>query len=103
MGYVRFSLAIAVLGVLSACAGPNNLGSNNLSSANLGTGIGPGSSAAGGHTVAGSVKSKETPAATARPVADTTSAFRGDKLIALTFDDGPRPYVLFGSKENNRG
>ena len=22
-----------------------------------------------------------------------------DKLIALTFDDGPRPYVLFGSKE----
>jgi peptidoglycan/xylan/chitin deacetylase (PgdA/CDA1 family) len=23
-----------------------------------------------------------------------------DKLIALTFDDGPRPYVLFGSKEH---
>lgn len=26
-------------------------------------------------------------------------AFSDDKLIALTFDDGPRPYVLFGSKE----
>lgn len=25
--------------------------------------------------------------------------FSTDKLIALTFDDGPRPYVLFGSKE----
>ena len=28
-------------------------------------------------------------------------AFSGDKLIALTFDDGPRPYVLFGSKEHS--
>lgn len=26
--------------------------------------------------------------------------FATDKLIALTFDDGPRPYVLFGSKED---
>ena len=26
------------------------------------------------------------------------SAFSTDKLIALTFDDGPRPYVLYGSK-----
>jgi peptidoglycan/xylan/chitin deacetylase (PgdA/CDA1 family) len=26
-------------------------------------------------------------------------AFSQDKLIALTFDDGPRPYVLFGSKK----
>ena len=26
-----------------------------------------------------------------------------DKLIALTFDDGPRPYVLFGSKGEHRG
>ena len=28
--------------------------------------------------------------------ADTKSAPAGDKLIALTFDDGPRPYVLYG-------
>jgi len=108
MGYVRFLLSIAALAALSACAGSNslrsnNLGSNNLGSNNLSTGIGPGNSAAGGgHTVAGAVKSKETPAGAARPVADT-AASRGDRLIALTFDDGPRPYVLFGSKESNRG
>jgi peptidoglycan/xylan/chitin deacetylase (PgdA/CDA1 family) len=28
----------------------------------------------------------------------TLPAFAGDKLIALTFDDGPRPYVLLGAK-----
>lgn len=28
----------------------------------------------------------------------TGTAFSTDKLIALTFDDGPRPYVLFGTK-----
>jgi peptidoglycan/xylan/chitin deacetylase (PgdA/CDA1 family) len=28
------------------------------------------------------------------------SAFSTDKLIALTFDDGPRPYVLFGRKDH---
>jgi peptidoglycan/xylan/chitin deacetylase (PgdA/CDA1 family) len=31
------------------------------------------------------------------------SAFATDKLIALTFDDGPRPYVLFGSKGDHPG
>jgi peptidoglycan-N-acetylglucosamine deacetylase len=41
--------------------------------------------------------------AAARPVGKITSASPADKLIALTFDDGPRPYVLFGSKESNRG
>jgi peptidoglycan/xylan/chitin deacetylase (PgdA/CDA1 family) len=30
-------------------------------------------------------------------------AFSTDKLIALTFDDGPRPYVLFGSKGDHPG
>ena len=29
----------------------------------------------------------------------TLPAFSTDKLIALTFDDGPRPYVLLGMKE----
>src|SRR5208337_461821 len=29
--------------------------------------------------------------------------FSADKLIALTFDDGPRPYVLFGSKGDHAG
>jgi peptidoglycan/xylan/chitin deacetylase (PgdA/CDA1 family) len=31
-------------------------------------------------------------------LAVSLSAFSADKLIALTFDDGPRPYVLFGDK-----
>jgi peptidoglycan/xylan/chitin deacetylase (PgdA/CDA1 family) len=31
------------------------------------------------------------------------TAFCSDKLIALTFDDGPRPYVLFGSKGEHPG
>jgi len=30
--------------------------------------------------------------------ANVTPALQATKLIALTFDDGPRPYVLFGSK-----
>ncbi|HXJ89247.1 MAG TPA: polysaccharide deacetylase family protein [Candidatus Binatia bacterium] len=33
----------------------------------------------------------------------TGAAFSSDKLIALTFDDGPRPYVLFGSKGEHAG
>jgi peptidoglycan/xylan/chitin deacetylase (PgdA/CDA1 family) len=98
MGYVRFSLAIAALAVLTACAGRNKLSSDNLGSDNLGTGIG-----SSGHAAAGSVVTKEDPPVRIHAVADRASASRGDKLIALTFDDGPRPYVLFGSKENNRG
>lgn len=31
------------------------------------------------------------------------TAFSSDKLIALTFDDGPRPYVLFGTKGERPG
>ena len=99
MGHVRFLLSIAALAGLSACAGSGHLGSNNPRA-----GIDPNnSSAGGGHTVAGSVMSKEAPPVGVHAVADTTSASRGDKLIALTFDDGPRPYVLFGSKESNHG
>ena len=112
MGYVRFFLSIAALAVLSACAGSNRLQSSGLGSSGLGSkdpdfkdigskGLKPGldhnSSTVASHTAA-IVLSKETLLATARPVAKTTSAFPGDKLIALTFDDGPRPYVLFGRK-----
>jgi peptidoglycan/xylan/chitin deacetylase (PgdA/CDA1 family) len=43
--------------------------------------------------------SKAAPATAATaPGADTSSASSADKLIALTFDDGPRPYVLLGTK-----
>ncbi len=34
---------------------------------------------------------------------NAAAAFSSDKLIALTFDDGPRPYVLFGSKGEHAG
>src|SRR5438270_1100588 len=99
MGYVRFLLSIAALAALSACAGSNNLGSNNPR-----TGIGPGNaSTAGNRPVTGSVMSKDAPPAGVHAVVHTASASTGGKLIALTFDDGPRPYVLFGSKESNRG
>jgi peptidoglycan/xylan/chitin deacetylase (PgdA/CDA1 family) len=94
MGYVRLLLSIAALGVLNACAGSNHTGSNNVR-----TGIDPNnSSPVAGHSVAGSMMSTKTPLATVRPVAKITSSSPADKLIALTFDDGPRPYVLFGSK-----
>src|SRR6476646_6065072 len=99
MGYVRFLLSIAAVSVFSACAGPNRLGSNNL-----GAGIDPNSaSTVASHSVAGSMMSKNTPLATAHPVAKITSVSPADKLIALTFDDGPRPYVLFGSKTVHPG
>jgi len=113
MRQIRVLSLIAGLAVLNACAGPNRLrssdlssnelgsnelGSNKLGSKNLRAGIEPNnSSSVASRSVAGIVISKKTPLATARAVADTTSA-GADKLIALTFDDGPRPYVLFGSK-----
>lgn len=104
MGYVRFLLSIAALSFLSACAGSNRLGSNSFGSSNPGSsdlraGIGSNNaSPLTAHSAAGSIASKETSPATLRPVSKITSASSTDKLIALTFDDGPRPYVLFGRK-----
>jgi peptidoglycan-N-acetylglucosamine deacetylase len=89
MGYVRFLMSIAALALLSACSGTRSL--------SVGTSTNS-TSAVGSSTVASSVKSNSAPSATLRPVAKITSASSADKLIALTFDDGPRPYVLFGSK-----
>jgi peptidoglycan/xylan/chitin deacetylase (PgdA/CDA1 family) len=97
MGYVRFLLSIAAVSFLSACAGPNHLGSNNLRA-----GIDPNNaSPVATRSAAGSLASQRLPAATIRPVAKTTSVSPTDKLIALTFDDGPRPYVLFGRKTDH--
>src|ERR1051326_7275292 len=94
MGYVRFLLSIAAVSFLSACAGSNRLASNDLKAGidpnNISTGV--------GHNTGGSMMSANTPSATVRPVTKITSASPADKLIALTFDDGPRPYVLFGRK-----
>jgi peptidoglycan-N-acetylglucosamine deacetylase len=89
MGHVRVLLSIAGLAVLSACSGHHyaTAGAEQNNSSPLGS-----------HSVAASVTSSEAPPPAARPVTETRSTFAGDKLIALTFDDGPRPYVLFGSK-----
>lgn len=102
MGYVRFLLSIAAVSFLSACSGSNRLASNYLGASNPGAGVGSNkASTVASQTIASSVASKETPAATIHPVAKTTSASPADKLIALTFDDGPRPYVLFGRKSDH--
>lgn len=79
MGQVRFLLAIAALSLLTACAGPSHV-------------------SVGVNSATANVSSDKAPAATFHPVADITSASGTQKLIALTFDDGPRPYVLFGAK-----
>jgi peptidoglycan-N-acetylglucosamine deacetylase len=89
MRQVRVLLSIVALTMLSACAGPNHLRA----------GVDPhNSSPLGSHTVAGSVISREAPPVGVHAVADPASHSTADKLVALTFDDGPRPYVLFGSK-----
>ncbi|HKD81566.1 MAG TPA: polysaccharide deacetylase family protein [Candidatus Angelobacter sp.] len=89
MGQFRLSLSIAVLCGLTACGGSSRLNagmsSNNLAAAaNQGSGI--------------TLVSKKTETATATADTHITAALSNEKLIALTFDDGPRPYVLFGSK-----
>jgi peptidoglycan-N-acetylglucosamine deacetylase len=85
MGHVRLFLLIAGLAVFSACNGshPVTAGTDPNSSSPLGS-----------HSVAVTVTSKETPLA----VRNASSASPTEKLVALTFDDGPRPYVLFGTK-----
>ena len=97
---VRLSLLFAGLIALCACGGIHSFSA----------GVDPNSSAAaGGQGVAVAkealaLSSKETHATKVVKVAAAgTDAAHGDKLIALTFDDGPRPYVLFGSKGDHRG
>jgi peptidoglycan/xylan/chitin deacetylase (PgdA/CDA1 family) len=80
---IRLLASIAAAAVLSACGGPSYIGVANHSGS--------------------AVRSTETSAAVLRPPSDTRSASEPDKLIALTFDDGPRPYVLFGDKARHSG
>jgi peptidoglycan-N-acetylglucosamine deacetylase len=98
MHYFRVLASVTGLCLLSACAGPNHLGSNQVGAAVETTSSSPIAT----HSV-GSAMSNGPRDTAARSVADTTSTSTSSKLIALTFDDGPRPYVLFGSKESNRG
>ncbi|HKT51474.1 MAG TPA: polysaccharide deacetylase family protein [Candidatus Angelobacter sp.] len=79
MGQIKFLLAIAALSLLNACTGPSHVSVGmNSATANL--------------------SSDKAPDAALHTVADTASPVNTQKLIALTFDDGPRPYVLFGAK-----
>jgi peptidoglycan-N-acetylglucosamine deacetylase len=87
MGQFRSLLSIAGLVVLTACSGPRHL------SAGADLNAAPPLSR---QSVAGLI-SKATQPGVVHAAADAGSA-SPDKLIALTFDDGPRPYVLFGTK-----
>ena len=91
---IRLSLILAGLVALCACGGIHTFSA----------GVDPGgSSAAGGQGVAAVAVAKEAlPTKVAKVAAASTDASHSDKLIALTFDDGPRPYVLFGSKGEHR-
>jgi len=80
---IRLLLSLATLAALGACGGPNYVGVANHNGS--------------------SIVARETTAAVSHPTADTHSASQADKLIALTFDDGPRPYVLFGDKGKRPG
>lgn len=90
MGHLKVFLSIAGVALLGACSGRHYL--------SAGAGISNSSSLPNHRITAG--LEKENTSATVRAAGDTPSTSAQDKLIALTFDDGPRPYVLFGSKEH---
>jgi peptidoglycan/xylan/chitin deacetylase (PgdA/CDA1 family) len=85
---VKFLFSIAILCALSACAGPTQVT----------IGADPNTHTVANSQTVASLVSRETPAARVHAATNMSSAATTDKLIALTFDDGPRPYVLFGSK-----
>ncbi|HEY7402632.1 MAG TPA: polysaccharide deacetylase family protein [Candidatus Angelobacter sp.] len=97
MGQFRVLLSIAVLCLLTACSGSRvvtaGVDSNNASNSSGRDSRTQGASA--------TLVAKKAEATATAPAADTHTApaLTATKLIALTFDDGPRPYVLFGSKE----
>ncbi len=86
MRYLGVFFFIAGLAVLCACGGLHSFSAD----------IDQSNSSPGSHSI--DVMAKEPPPARVRVAASTTTASPAGKLIALTFDDGPRPYVLFGSK-----
>jgi peptidoglycan-N-acetylglucosamine deacetylase len=92
MRYIRIFLLVAALSALCACGDLHYFSAGVDSS---------GSTPSGSHGLAASATAKEAPPASVRRVAGSTvaaSVASAGKLIALTFDDGPRPYVLFGTK-----
>jgi peptidoglycan/xylan/chitin deacetylase (PgdA/CDA1 family) len=89
MRHIRVFLLTAGLAALCAC-GDLHYFSAGVDSNN--------SVPAGSHGITASATAKEAPPASIRMVASSTVVSPSEKLIALTFDDGPRPYVLFGTK-----
>ncbi len=89
MRYAKFLLSIAGFGLLVACSSGSRFLRSGADSAN--------SSVPSGTNAVVQVMYK--PAALDGGTSpETTIVPHSDKLIALTFDDGPRPYVLFGAK-----
>jgi peptidoglycan-N-acetylglucosamine deacetylase len=88
MGSIRLLLPAIGLALLSGCGTGN-------------AGIDPNAPLAS-HSAIGTVALQGTPVAALTAVTTgASSASSADKLIALTFDDGPRPYVLFGTKADH--
>jgi peptidoglycan-N-acetylglucosamine deacetylase len=90
MRYIRVFLLIAGLAALCACSDLHYF-STGIDSQNS-------AATAGSHGLAASTTAKKIPPASVRMVSSSTVIPPTEKLIALTFDDGPRPYVLFGTK-----
>lgn len=83
MGHVRIWLLLAGFGLVSACNG------TNYTRAGIDS---------GGHVpIAGYHPAANMSSHTVDAAAASASPSDTNKLIALTFDDGPRPYVLFGA------
>ena len=91
MRYAKFFLSLAGLALLSACSSSHSF----TNAASVGN-------SASTHASVREVtfQPSDQPTALAGDVtpAATTTDVRPEKLIALTFDDGPRPYVLFGTR-----
>ena len=81
MGLIRFLSVVVALGMLTGIPGAGSLSDGG----------------APRHPATGNVPSKVATAMAGAPSATLPAG----KLIALTFDDGPRPYVLFGSKRTH--
>jgi peptidoglycan/xylan/chitin deacetylase (PgdA/CDA1 family) len=94
MGQFRFLLSTAIACMLTACGGSSHFNAG-IDSTN--------SAASGGRGASTVLVSKKTEAGAASGETHANVASPADKLIALTFDDGPRPYVLFGSKGAHPG
>jgi len=84
-------LGVGLISLISACGGRKNSGDIQTDGI---TSVGFKRATIAASLMAMAVSAK---------AADTTVPASSEKLIALTFDDGPRPYVLLGSKGQHPG